>query len=119
MFYRTTRHLTNRINCTRSRHRSLFQPIYRLHQRLETRFVAHAVVKLIVVPPKYRVPIFPGLLQPIQSFRLVTEPKVNGRPVGWRDITLLGLLLQLTQDLLGFSTITRDGMGVAERTDIP
>src|SRR5437868_604213 len=91
-----------------------------LHQRLKTRLVANAVVDLVNLKiPTSAVLLLVSFFQPIQTFFFLAKSKIYRRECRWTDVLPFRQLFEFAQRLVGFRSISGDGIGVAEVPLIP
>src|SRR5437764_4541608 len=91
-----------------------------LYQRLKTRLVANAVVDLVDLKiPTSAVLLLVSFFQPIETFFFLAKSKIDRRERCWTDVLPFRQLFEFAQGLLGFRSITRDGISVAEESLIP
>src|SRR6266576_358655 len=91
-----------------------------LFQRLKTRLVANVVVDLVDLKiPTSAVLLFVSFFQPIETFFFLAKSKIDGRERRWTDVLPLRQFFEFAQGLLGFRSIARDGISVAEESLIP
>src|SRR5436190_19344797 len=99
---------------------SLFRAKDFLHQRLEARLVANAVIDLVNLKiPTSAVLLLVSFFQPIQTFFFLAKSKIDRRERRWTDVLPFRQLFEFAQGLLGFRSIARDGVSVAEESLIP
>src|SRR5882724_4933826 len=91
-----------------------------LYQRLKTRLVANAVVDLVNLKiPTSAVLLLISFFQPIQTFFFLAKSKIDRRECCWTDVLPFRQFFEFAQGLLGFRSIARDGISVAEESLIP
>src|SRR5438270_12039515 len=91
-----------------------------LYQRLEARLVPNAVVDLVNLKiPTSAVLLLVRFFQPIQTFFFLAKSKIDRRERCWTDVLPFRQLFEFAQGLLGFRSISRDGISVAEESLIP
>src|SRR5437764_15280186 len=82
-----------------------------LYQRLKTRLVANAVVDLVDLKiPTSAVLLLVSFFQPIETFFFLAKSKIDRRERCWTDVLPFHQLFEFAQGLLGFRSITRDGI---------
>src|SRR6184192_1062903 len=91
-----------------------------LYQRLKTRLVANAVVDLVDLKiPTSAVLLLVRFFQPIKTFFFLAKSKIDRRERCWTDVLPFRQLFEFAQGLLGFRSISGDGISVAEESLIP
>src|SRR6266481_3143897 len=87
---------------------------------LEARLVANAVVDLVNLKiPAGAVLLLVRFFQPIQTFFFLAKSKIDRRERCWTDVLPFRQLFEFAQGLLGFRSISGDGISVAEESLIP
>src|SRR5437773_2639207 len=89
-------------------------------QRLEARLVAHTIVNRVNLQiPTGALPVLIRFFQPIQSFLLFAKSQMDVSERCRTDVLPFCHLFEFAQDLLGFRSISRNGISVAEESLIP
>src|SRR5437879_10940859 len=91
-----------------------------LYQCLKTRLVANAVVDLVDLKiPTSAVLLLVSFFQPIERFLFLAKSKIDRRERCWTDVLPSRQLFEFAKGILGFRSIARDGISVAEESLIP
>src|SRR4029077_4083401 len=87
---------------------------------LEARLLPHAVVDLVNLKiPTSAVLLLVRFFQPIQTFFFLAKSKIDRRERCWTDVLPFPQFFEFAQRLLGFRSISGEGIGVAEVPLIP